>query len=81
MPHIKITNIVWGVNTLHATRRATAGEIEEVFANGPIIRKNLRGRVATHLAIGCTDAGRPLVVAFIYEAGNESAVPITAWEN
>jgi len=45
------------------------------------LAKNLRGRVATHLAVGRTDAGRPLAVAFIYEAGNESAVPITAWEN
>jgi hypothetical protein len=38
------------------------------------------GRVATHLAIGTTDAGRPLTVAFIYFAETNTAYPITAWE-
>ena len=31
-------------------------EIEEVFANRPVFRRNLRGRAASHLAIGTTDA-------------------------
>lgn len=42
---------------MHVTRRATVSEVEEVFANQPVIRGNLRGRVATHLAAGHTDAG------------------------
>ena len=46
----------------------------------PVIRTNLRGRAATHLAIGATDAGRPLTVAFIYYAETNTAYPITSWE-
>jgi hypothetical protein len=69
------------MNTYYATRRATVGEIEEVFANHPTIRGNLRGRAASHLAIGRTDAGRPLTVAFLYRDDLNAAVPITAWEN
>lgn len=57
-----------GANTTYATKRATVAEIEEVFANRPVIRTNLRRRAATHLATGTTDAGRPLTVAFIYYA-------------
>ena len=53
MPHVKITNIVWGVNTLHATRRATAGEIEEVFANDAIIGKE-PARASRHTPRGWT---------------------------
>ncbi len=81
MTAVHIAVILWGENTLHATRRATIAEIEEVFANGPVIRANLRGRVATHLAVGRTDAGRPVVVAFIYRAEIRAAIPITAWED
>ncbi len=51
-----------------------------MFVNRPVIRKNLRGRAATHLAIGTTDAGRKLTVAFIYYAETNTAYPITAWE-
>lgn len=69
-----------GANTTYATKRATVTEIEEAFANRPMFRTNLRGRVATHLAIGVTDAGRRLTVAFIYDAQTNSAYPITAWE-
>jgi hypothetical protein len=80
MPSVRISTVLWGVNTLHVTRRATVSEVEEVFANQPVIRGNLRGRVATHLAAGRTDAGRPLTVAFIYRPEINAAIPITAWE-
>jgi hypothetical protein len=33
-----------------------------------------------HLAIGATDAGRKLTVAFIYFTESHTAYPITAWE-
>jgi hypothetical protein len=36
--------------------------------------------VASHVAIGVTDAGRPLAIAFIYIAQTRTAYPITAWE-
>ena len=44
-------------------------------------RRNLRGRAATHLATGRTEAGRRLTVAFIYLSATRTAVPISAWEN
>jgi hypothetical protein len=56
MPPVKILLVQWGPNTTYATKRATRAEIEEVFANRPTIRTNLRGRAATHLALGVTDA-------------------------
>jgi hypothetical protein len=46
----------------------------------PTIRTNLRGRTATHLALGVTDAGRKLTVAFVYYAETNTAYPITTWE-
>lgn len=58
MPPVKVLLVQWGANVTYATRRATRVEIEEVFGNQPAMRTNLRGRVATHLAIGTTDAGR-----------------------
>jgi hypothetical protein len=80
MPPVKVLLVQWGANTTYATKRATVSEVEEVFANRPVIRINLRGRVATHLALGVTDAGRRLTVAFIYYAETNTAYPVTAWE-
>jgi hypothetical protein len=80
MPPVKVLLVQWDKNITYATKRATRLEIEEVFVNRPVIRKNLRGRVATHLAIGTTDAGRKLTVAFVYYAETNTAYPITAWE-
>jgi hypothetical protein len=57
MPPVKVLLVQWGANTTYATKRATRAEIEEVFSNDPTMRTNLRGRVATHLALGTTDAG------------------------
>jgi hypothetical protein len=76
-----IETVRWGANWYHATRRASREEIEEVFANSPRVVRNLRGRTADWLAIGATDAGRSLTVAFIYDAQAHEAWPITAWEN
>jgi hypothetical protein len=80
MPPVKVLFVQWGQNITYATKRATQSEIEEVFANRPVIRTNLRGRVATHLALGSTDTGRPLTVAFVYRAETNTAYPITSWE-
>jgi hypothetical protein len=80
MPPVKVLLVQWDRNMTYATKRATRAEIEEVFANRPTVRTNLRGRVATHVAVGVTDAGRPLTVAFIYYAETNTAYPITAWE-
>jgi hypothetical protein len=80
MPPVRVLLVQWDQNITYATKRATRSEIEEVFVNRPVIRKNLRGRAATHLVIGTTDAGRKLTVAFIYYAETNTAYPITAWE-
>jgi hypothetical protein len=80
MPPVKVLLVQWGANTTYATKRATVSEVEEVFANRPVIRTNLRARVATHLALGVTDAGRRLTVAFIYYSQTNTAYPVTAWE-
>jgi hypothetical protein len=80
MPPVKVLLVQWGANVTYATKRAMRTEIEEVFANRPTIRTNLRGRTATHLALGVTDAGRKLTVAFVYYAETNTAYPITAWE-
>jgi hypothetical protein len=80
MPPVTVLFVQWDRNVTYATKRATRLEIEEVFANRPVFRTNLRGRAATHLALGATDAGRPLTVAFIYYAETNTAYPITSWE-
>lgn len=81
MPPMRISQVYWGENTMYATRRATIDEIEHVLlAAGTKFRRNLRHRVATHLATGRTEAGRPLTVAFIYKSRSRMAVPINAWE-
>jgi hypothetical protein len=80
MPPVRVLRVDWGANETYATRRATTQEIREVFSNSPVIRGNRRGRTASHVAIGVTDAGRKLTVAFIYAAATRTAVPITSWE-
>ena len=42
MPPVKMLLVQWGANTTYATKRATVSEVEEVFANRPVIRTNLR---------------------------------------
>jgi protein gp37 len=81
LPPMHIRNILWGRNTSYATRRATIDEIEDVLrAANSSFRRNTKGRVATHKAVGRTADGRPLAVLFIYAAETRSATPINAWE-
>lgn len=80
-PKVIIETLRWGANWHHATRRASQGEIGEVFANRPRIERNRRARTANWKAIGVTDAGRSLTVPFIYDDQTRAAWPITAWEN
>ncbi|MCO5992830.1 BrnT family toxin [Actinoallomurus rhizosphaericola] len=76
-----IETIEWDDGNLdHALRRVTRDAVEQVFVNGPMIRRNRRGRAADYLALGVTDGGRKLAVPFAYDAGGRSARPVTAWE-
>jgi hypothetical protein len=82
VPPMRLQYIHWGHNTPYATRRATITEIEAVlFDPQSAFRRNLPGRAATHIAIGRTQAGRRLTVAFIYMSNTRTAIPINAWEN
>lgn len=65
-------------NEEHVTARATLGEIFQVFANSPVVRRNRKGRAAEYTATGKTDGGRTLKIPFDYRDG--TARPITAWE-
>ncbi|MEV5747801.1 hypothetical protein AB0L00_08275 [Actinoallomurus sp. NPDC052308] len=61
-----IEAIEWDDGNLdHALRRATRDEVEQVFANGPVIRRNRHGRAGDYFAIGATDGGRKLAVPFV----------------
>jgi uncharacterized protein (DUF1778 family) len=48
---VQIKDVRWGANWHHATRRASREEMEEVFANGPSIVRNRRGRTADWCAV------------------------------
>jgi hypothetical protein len=75
-----IEAIEWDDGNLdHALRRATRAEVEQVFANRPVIRRNRRGHAADYVAVGVTDGGRKLA-AFVHDSGSHSARPVTAWE-
>lgn len=67
-------------NLQHALVRASRREIEQVFANDPVIRRNSRGRTADYIAVGVTNGGRKLAVPFVHDPMRSSARPITAWE-
>ncbi len=41
MPPVKVLLVQWGANSTYATKRATLAEIEEVFGNRPVFRRNL----------------------------------------
>lgn len=68
-------------NLMHATAHGvSADEIDQVIANGPVYRRNKRGRSADYLAFGVTDGGRRVVVAVEWRASVRLVRPITAWE-
>ena len=67
-------------NEEHATRHGvTLVEIVQVFANGPEVRRNRRGRAAGFLASSVTDGGSILRVAFDHDPETDTARPIAAW--
>lgn len=64
----KIQGFEWDAGNMHKPLRhgVSLEESEEVFYNRPLFKKTREDR---YLALGSTDAGRHLVVAFTYRAG------------
>ncbi|RCW45281.1 hypothetical protein DFQ14_103249 [Halopolyspora algeriensis] len=76
-----IENIEWDANNRsHALTRASEVEIDQAIANVHRAPRNKKSGTATHLLHGCTDGGRRLVVAVIYDPDTYTVRPITAWE-
>lgn len=80
---MKITTLIWKtrfVEKMWQKHKVNMAEVEQVFAGRPRIQFAQRGDVAgEHLyrALGRTDAGRYLVIFFIYK-GKGRALPISA---
>jgi uncharacterized DUF497 family protein len=65
-------------NIEHFGRHSVSpSEIVAVFNNDPLWAPNKKGMAATHLMIGRTNGGRPLVIAVIYDQDRSSLRPIT----
>ena len=61
------------VEKLIVKHHVTQDEAEEVFFNGPryrFVEKGYRQAEDVYAALGQTDAGRYLIVFFIYKSGN-----------
>ncbi|QGP93424.1 Ribonuclease toxin, BrnT, of type II toxin-antitoxin system [Neomoorella glycerini] len=71
-----IKGFEWDNNNVWKPLRHGVGleEVEEVFYNGPLVKKSRSGR---YLALGQTDAGRYITVVFEIKAGSIIR-PITA---
>jgi hypothetical protein len=70
---LEITGVIWlqrVISKLAQKHQVDPEEVEEVFRNRPRFRRVARGRVAgedLYSAMGPTDAGRYLIVFFIYK--------------
>jgi hypothetical protein len=80
---MKITTLIWKarfVEKIWQKHKVSMTEVERVFAGRPRIQFAQRGDVAgenLYRALGKTDAGRYLVIFFIYK-GKGRALPISA---
>ena len=78
----EISDIEWDENNeRHATRHGvSADEIEQMLRNGPIFRRNRKGRSGDLQAIGKTDGGRHVLAIVAWRSETRVIRPITAWE-
>ena len=80
---MRLYEVIWKyqfIEKIATKHEITTSEIEQLLFGNPHVRKVERGRVRgenVYLAYGCTEAGRYLVVLFIYKHAN-SALPISA---
>lgn len=77
---MKIVGLIWleeVVEKLEVKHRASPEEVEQVFVNGPRIRRMNKGHYRgedVYRALGQTDAGRYLAVFFIHKRTNEALI-------
>ena len=77
---MRIEDITWlpqVVDKLEWKHNVTPHEVEEVLFGGPIYRKVQRGHIPgedLYSALGQTDAGRYLIVFFIYKSTREALI-------
>ena len=79
---MKIANVIWRdvfVDKLAVKHNVTTQEAEEVLLSNPHIRWAAKGHIKgehVYAAYGQTEAGRYLIVFFVYK-GRSSALPIS----
>lgn len=77
---MEIRGIIWLrriINKLAQKHQVDPEEVEDVFENRPQFRRVARGNVAgedVYLAMGQTDAGRYLIVFFVYKRNHEALI-------
>ncbi len=77
---MKITGIIWLEDIVEKLRRkhgVREHEVTEVLNNRPqffFIEKGHRKKEDVYLALGRTDAGRPLAVFFIYKQSKQALI-------
>ena len=77
---MKIAGIIWLrsiIDKLEQRHHVDQAEVEEILYNRPRFRRIARGDVAgedLYSAMGQTDAGRYLIVFFIYKRSREALV-------
>lgn len=78
---MRITEIeIDEANEGHLTRHGVSlAEVQQVLESQPDIRRNRKGRAATHVARGVTRGGRRVLVPFV-DLGDGRVRPVTAWE-
>ena len=77
---MKIKSIIWlpkVIEKLEAKHGVIVEEVEEVFELGPIFRRGPRGKRPgenLYKAYGQTDAGRYLLIVFIYKLNRKALI-------
>lgn len=81
MPRLVIRVVIFDdQNRRHATARATERQLREVLIGAIEAAKNRKGATADYLVTAKADDGTKWTVAFNYDAAEQSARPITAWQ-
>ena len=77
---MRISNIIWLpriIDKLDQKHHVIAEEVEEVFFNKPIYRKIKKGHIPgedLYATLGRSNAGRYLIVFFIYKLTREALI-------